>query len=184
MDNKPVHITIEYEDGSMVEREVGGVFKAGGETYAFLTSKKTSVNGEVEFIRLDPITDADGEEDFIITPITTREEYDIVIAAFNDYINDILNEDDEECVTVDLMTDDGIVTCDLLNIFYLNNRNYAALYYEDKNIVDFVRAELVSADSPDMCRFTSITSELEFDRVQEYYRDTYMLDTDMDKEEQ
>ena len=72
------------------------------------------------------------------------------------------------------MTEDGVVTCELLDIFSLNWRNYAALYYEEKNTIEFMRVEAFEADSPDMCRFTSITSELEYDKVKEYYCDNYI----------
>lgn len=182
MDDKPIRIAIEHEDGAIVERDLGGIFEAEGNTYAFLTSEQTTVNGEVEFIRLDPVTDNDDNEidDFIISSISTQEEYNIVVSAFNDYINDILNEDDNERITVEFMTDDGVVSCELLDIFALNLRDYAALYYEDKNTIDFMRVEAFKADSPDMCRFTSITSELEYDRVKEYYCDNYIDKSDND----
>lgn len=176
MDDNPIRIVIEHEDGTIVERNVGGIFEADGNTYAFLTSEQTTVNGEVEFIRLDPVIDKNDNEvnDFIISPISTQKEYNVVISAFNDYINDALYYDNEERITVDFTSDDGIVTCELLDIFGLNMRNYAALYYEEKNTIDFMRVETINGNSPDMYSFTSITSELEYDRVKEYYCDKYI----------
>lgn len=182
--NNPIRITVEYDDGHKEEKEVGSIFTVDNKTYACLFSDKTPINGEVEFIRLVSFTDEENQEDFYIEALGSQEEYETVVSAFNKYLDDILQEDevdsDEDGITLFLTSPNGEEEkCKVLNIFNLNKRDYAVLYYEDKNTIDFMRVEITDKGLEEKadCHFDSITNEFEFERVKEYYIEHVMSDS-------
>lgn len=75
-------ITLEFENGKVVETEIQGIFEVNGRDYVLLTS-------EDDFFVYRAGTDDDG--DLEIIPITSEEEYEKVI----DELDRLINSDEE-----------------------------------------------------------------------------------------
>lgn len=182
--NLPMKITIEYEDGTSEQKEVGGIFEAkNGNTYAMLLDEKTTQSGEVEFIRLNPFESEEGK-DFYIENIDSVEEYNLVVEACSNYISEVLesssDEDGIEESEAEVLDGEKVVLTNekgereiwyLIRIFDLNNRNYAVMRKENEIELNIVRAYMNDTNNKALmnCRFESITSVMEYECVKEYF---------------
>ena len=188
----PIKITLTYDDGSTEEKEIGGIFEAeNGNTYAVLYDDKTIIDGTIEFVRLIPFKNDDGEEDFHIENLNSEEEYEIVTRAFNNIISttfddtdtnvsadeDTVSQADEPIKTLDgeeilLSGADGTrVKWILIKMFDFQTHTYAVMRKKDKDELHILRA--IVTDTPNAnfanCRFDSIDSDEEFQKVQDYF---------------
>lgn len=180
----PMKITLAYDDGSTEEKEVGGIFEAeNGNTYAVLYDDKTTTKGTIEFIKLIPFKNDDGEDDFHIDNLNSEEEYEIVTKAFNNIINSDTSDEntdfrtEEPIKTLDgeeilLSGEDGTrVKWILIKMFDFQTHTYAVMRKKDEDELHILRA--IVTDTPNSnfanCRFDGIDSDEEFQRVQDYF---------------
>lgn len=93
-DDEPMVVTLEYDDGSVVETEVFGTFDVGDKEYIALIPKDDS--GEIYLYGYAEIDD----EDFELIDIEDEGEFDEVVKAFDELMGyegeEIEFDDDEE----------------------------------------------------------------------------------------
>lgn len=173
----PMKITIEYTDNTTEQREVGGIFQArNNNTYAVLFSEKTETEGSVEFIKLIPFKTDEGE-DYHIANIESEDEYNVVLEAFNEYMNDSISEQEEadnpfEGEEVILMDSDGNKEkWQIVTVCSYNSRDYAVLRNrrnEDELHIFRMYVTETGNESQCFCRFDNITSVLEYEEVKAF----------------
>jgi hypothetical protein len=80
-EDEPMVVTLEYDDGTVVETEAMGVFEANGKEYIALIPDDGS-----DDVYIYGYKDA-GEDEFELVDIEDDEEFNSAVAAFDEIVN-------------------------------------------------------------------------------------------------
>ena len=79
-DDEPIYVTLEYDDGTVMETEVLGTFEVDGKEYIAVIPDDGS--DDVYIYGYEEVEGSDGEYDFI--DIKDDKEFDRVVEAFDE----------------------------------------------------------------------------------------------------
>jgi len=178
---KNIVLTMEYADGTRGIRELLSIYKAeNGRNYAALLplneDETVQENASVELVRINPYTNDEMEEDYIIEEITTEAELQTATEAFERLDIVAAAETDGTSVgnlpTISFKNGNGqFEDWKMVDVFDHKNRKYVALLpmsdvaNRDSINIHLMRINLTVQGGVEGCEVTSIPSDMEYEEV-------------------
>ena len=178
---KNIVLTMEYADGTRGIRELLSIYKAdSGRNYAALLplneDETVQENASVELVRINPYTNDEMEEDYIIEEITTEAELQTATEAFERLDIVAAAEADgtsvENLPTISFKNGNGqFEDWKMVAVFDHKNRKYVALLpmsdvaNHDSINIHLMRIDLTVQEGVEGCEVTSIPSDMEYEEV-------------------